>query len=155
MTHAFQMETRTIKIAKSLPALTLAAGLSALGLFATNHGKADNTVAWASLNVASGTSAQSRIAVLKTKKLYRFQQRPWLRIPEGVALHVRAPAGMTAADLHNALSYCAPEDKNQDSPLCVEGATLKVVRSGGTYVVRITSDSRAAAMQIQARASQK
>jgi hypothetical protein len=147
------METRT-KITTALSALGLAAGLSLLGLRAS-QAKADGTVACSSVVGASARSevSQGQIAVLDSRNLYRFQARPWARIPEGVALRVRVPAGMTAADLHNTLSDCARTAKDQSSPLCVQGASVKVSRSGGSYIVSITSDSRSAALEIQRRAA--
>lgn len=138
---------------KNLPALALAVSLSALGLGSVTPALADTSLAFASAGVASAQSDLGQVVVLKSENLYRFQQRPWMRIPEGVALHVKAPAGMSAADLHNALVDCSKSDKQQTSPLCVQGAVIKVVRNGGNYVVRITSDSRPVASQIQQRAA--
>lgn len=148
------METRTKYIARTLPALALAVSLSALGLSAASPAQADGTLACSSLgsvSSAQGAGAQGQLDILKAENLYRFQARPWARIPEGVALHVRAPAGMTAADLHNAVSECARAAKDASSPLCVPGAAINVARNGGNYVVKITSDARADALEIQQR----
>jgi hypothetical protein len=90
--------------------------------------------------------------VARTEPLYRFQDRPYLRIPVGVALWVKAPRGVTAADLHNLLQDCARQQVAATSPLCVKGAKIDVERSGGYYVVRVTSDKRATALEIQHRA---
>lgn len=138
------------------PLWALAACLSALALTPTNQASAETSLACSSMlaGVADETSSTGdRLTVVKSEKLYRWQARPWARIPEGVALHVRAPAGTTAADLHNAAANCLREGADPRSPLCVKGASVRVSRAGGLYVLRITSDSRSAALEIQERAA--
>src|SRR5688500_14399278 len=119
----------------------LAACLSALALAPANHVQAETSLACASMlaGMADGASTGERFTVLKSEKLYRWQARPWARIPEGVALHVRAPTGTTAADLHNAAASCVRQGADPRSPLCVKGASIGVRRAGGLYVLRITS----------------
>jgi hypothetical protein len=137
------------------PLLALAACLSALALAPANQANAETSLACSSMlaGMADGASTGDRLTVVKSEKLYRWQARPWARIPEGVALHVKVPAGTTAADLHNAAANCVREGADPRSPLCVKGATIRVSRAGGMYVIRITSDSRSAALDIQERAA--
>lgn len=82
-----------------------------------------------------------------TEKLYRFQQRPWMRVPTGVSLTLRTPAGVTEADLHRALRCSA----DASSPLAVPGAALRIQRVGDAYEVQVTSKSRDGALEIQRR----
>jgi hypothetical protein len=140
-------------ITTKTPWWALAGCLSVLALAPVNDARAETSLACSSMlaGMADGATAE-RLTVVKSEKLYRFQARPWARIPEGVALHVRAPAGTTAADLHNAAVNCVREGADARSPLCVKGATVRVSRNGGLYVIRITSDSRSAALEIQQRA---
>lgn len=142
-----------MKRTQQTPFWALAGCLAALALAPAVNAKADSGLACSSLaaSVADGSSGTSQLVVVKSEKLYRWQARPWARLPEGAALYVRAPAGTTAADLHNAAAKCARTGDEQ-SPLCVKGATIRVSRAGGIYVLRITSDSRAAALEIQERA---
>jgi len=86
--------------------------------------------------------------VLAAKELYRVQDRPFMHVPTGAKLKLRAPAGVTEADLHRAAT-CSPSDR---SPLAVEGAKLKVIRNGDTYELHVTADTRSAALEIQRRA---
>lgn len=87
------------------------------------------------------------VQVISSDKLYRMQQRPWARVPTGARVLVRAPAGMTAADLHRAASCTGSET----SPFCVDGAKVEVRRIGDMYELRITADQRNAALEIQRR----
>jgi hypothetical protein len=86
--------------------------------------------------------------VVGTQNLYRVQARPWAQIPTGAKLLVRAPAGVTEADLHRALRCGA----SANSPLAVTGAALRVERSGDLYELQITATSRTSAREIQRRA---
>ena len=114
---------------------------------------ADSTIACSALSTSQGREGSAPVLqISKTEPLYRFQERPYLRIPVGVALWVKAPRGMTAADLHNLLEDCARQQTASNSPLCVKGAEIGVERNGGFYVVRVTSDSRPVAQEIQRRA---
>jgi hypothetical protein len=132
-------------------AACLSGFLAVAGAASSAH--ADSTIACSSLSTSQGdTRVVPALQVVKTESLYRFQDRPYLRIPQGVALWVKAPAGLTAADLHNLLQDCARSQPRADSPVCVKDAQLSVDRSGGHYVVRVTSDSRSTALEIQRRA---
>lgn len=91
------------------------------------------------------------IKTLATKKLYRFQQRPYARLPKGAAISIQAPAGVTAADLHHAAICGALFGNDTTSPLTVPGAKLEVKRNGDRYELHITADDRGAARQIQER----
>lgn len=90
--------------------------------------------------------------VIDAQFLYRFQQRPYVRLPEGVRLMVPAPRGVTAADLHRAATCLAAQDAR--SPMSVPGAKVRVARSGSAYVVYVTAQDRKAAREIQRRAAQ-
>jgi hypothetical protein len=85
--------------------------------------------------------------VLRAKNLYRFQERPYVQVPTGAKVLLRAPEGVTGADLHRALR-CNLSDK---SPLAVPGAQLSVLRSGDAYELHVTAPSRSAALEIQRR----
>lgn len=132
----------------------LTALLGATGAVSSAH--ADSTIACSALSPSQGGETVAPVLqIARTEPLYRFQDRPYLRIPVGVALWVKAPRGMTAADLHNLLQDCAQQQVAATSPLCVKGAKIDVDRSGGYYVVRVTSDQRATALEIQRRAQIK
>ncbi|HEX6239285.1 MAG TPA: hypothetical protein VFZ61_00270 [Polyangiales bacterium] len=122
------------------------------GVVSSAH--ADSTIACSALSTSQGgEAAPQALQIARSEPLYRFQDRPYLRIPVGVALWVKAPRGMTAADLHNLLHDCASKQASTTSPLCVKGAKIEVDRSGGFYVVRVTSDQRSTALEIQQRAN--
>lgn len=118
--------------------------------FASSTAQADSRLACAAA-AAQGSAENVSIQVTRSRPLYRFQRRPYLRIPTGVSLHVRAPQGMTAADLYNLLVDCK-RAHDEASPLCVQGAAVSVDRVDGGYVVNITSDVRSNALEIQHRA---
>jgi len=86
--------------------------------------------------------------VVGVDNLSRTQARPWQQIPTGARLFVRAPAGITEADLHRAATCSASEG----SPMSVPGARLEVSRQGGVYVLDVTAPARSAALEIQRRA---
>jgi len=87
--------------------------------------------------------------VVASSNLYRRQDRPYDQIPSGARVLLRAPAHVTAAGLHRALSCRI----GPDSPLAVPGARLDVHRIGELYELRITADKRGAALEIQHRAA--
>jgi hypothetical protein len=92
--------------------------------------------------------ASEGFTVLDAKQLYRVQDRPYMHIPTGAKLLVRAPAGVTEADLHRA-ALCNP---GATSPLSVPGARLMVRRSGDLYELHVTAEKRSAALEIRDRA---
>ncbi|MDB4976857.1 MAG: hypothetical protein JWN48_5198 [Myxococcaceae bacterium] len=93
--------------------------------------------------------ASDGFQVIASSKLYRRQDRPWMEIPTGARILVRAPWGFTVADLHR-VATC---HVGQNSPLAVPGARLSVRRtSGDLYELRITAEQRGAALEIQHRA---
>ncbi|HEY6877204.1 MAG TPA: hypothetical protein VI299_04255 [Polyangiales bacterium] len=103
------------------------------------------------LAALSGDAAHAEgYRVVAARNLYRTQARPWAQIPTGAKLLVRAPEGVTLADLHRAASSGASED--QRSPLAVEGSKIQVIRSGDLYELHITHDVRSKALEIQRRA---
>src|SRR4051794_8381663 len=55
-----------------------------------------------SASLTHSSASTPGFTVVKTTNLYRFQPKPYARLPSGVSIAVRAPAGMTEADLHNA-----------------------------------------------------
>jgi len=143
------------QFSKAFRHLALAAALAAPLVLAAGA-RAESSLACAALATGSADAhTPSTLQIQKVEQLYRFQERPYLRIPEGVALSVRAPRGMTAADLHNLLGDCQREARDDGSVLCVKGAALTVERAGGKYVVRVTSADRAVAAEIQRRAARK
>jgi hypothetical protein len=131
----------------------LALALCLVAPFAAMPAHADGTLACSALATGSARGHQpGALQITKVEQLSHFQARPYLRVPDGVALWVRAPRGMTAADLHNLLSACQKAGRDDGAVLCVKGAQISVDRSGGAYVVRVTSDNRATALEIQRRA---
>jgi hypothetical protein len=139
---------------KSFRHLALAACLAA-PLFAALPAHADSTLACSAMAAGSGSHDAGALQITKVEHLWHFQARPYLRIADGVALSVRAPQGMTAADLHNLLGDCQKQARDDGSVLCVKGAQISVDRNGGSYVVRVTSDNRATALEIQRRAPRR
>ncbi len=134
----------------------LALCLSALALAPAADAKAESSsLPCPSLltSAAQAPDGSPHLAVVRTKELDRWQARPWARLPLGVALWVRPPRGMTMADLYNLAANCKQES-DERSPLCVQGASIRVDRQGGLYVLRITSESRATALEIQRRSRQ-
>lgn len=91
----------------------------------------------------------ANLQVVSASNLYRVQARPWMQVPTGARLFVKAPAGVTEADMHRA-ALCTT---NPESPLAVTGARLAVKRSGDLYVLEVTAPTRGAALEIQRRAS--
>jgi hypothetical protein len=133
----------------------LAACLAA-PLFAVLPARADSTLACSALATGSAEGyGPGALQITKVEQLFHFQARPYVRIPDGVALSVRAPRGMTAADLHNLVGDCQKTARDDGSVLCVKGALISVERSGGSYVVRVTSTDRVTALEIQSRAARK
>src|SRR5688500_1027315 len=65
----------------------------------------------------SNVPASPGLFTLRAKKpLYRFQERPYMRVAAGVKLALRAPEGVTEADLHRA-AVCAASTGDASSPL--------------------------------------
>jgi len=91
------------------------------------------------------------LRVVSSRKLYSSGERRFHGVPTGAAIGVLPKDGMTEADLHRAAS-CYAGKSDATSPLGVEGVKVRVERSGGLYVLHITSKSRAAALEIQRRA---
>jgi hypothetical protein len=89
---------------------------------------------------------------LATRNLYRFQDRPWARLPVGAAIKVRAPQGMSEADVHNAARCGLIFGNDAASPLTVPGAKLVVKHHEGAYELHITAKERGPAREIQQRA---
>jgi hypothetical protein len=126
-------------------------GLSALPL--SLHARADSMAA-CSLLLQSGVSKvpwPHRLEVVTTQKLYRTQQQPHVHVPEGAVIWVRAPEGVTAADLHRRLTECAKQESENASPLSTLGARISVDREQDYYAITVTSDKRTEALEIQRR----
>jgi hypothetical protein len=98
--------------------------------------------------LAADPTSHSSYRVVETAEVHRVEGKQQVRRPHGVRITVRAPQGMTAADLH-AAATCSAE---KDSPLAVPGAELRVTRKGALYELHVTADSPAAAREIQRRA---
>lgn len=141
-------------MARSLPMSAITIALCALSFGATVH--AEGSLPCALLLPRSVEQALSpqRLHVVKTQKLFRTEQRPYALVPEGVAIWVRAPRGTTAADLHRRLSECSKHAGEGGTPICVQGARISVEHENHLYVVRVLSDRRSAAFEIQRRAQE-
>lgn len=126
--------------------------LGAVTIFAVASQTPDTASAsdQAGLTAESGrdTLGTAGLQVLGAKELYRMQERPFMRVPLGAKLLVRAPAGVTEADLHRA----ATSSPHANSPLAVPGAKLSVRRSGDLYELHVTAPVRSAAIEILRRA---
>lgn len=96
------------------------------------------------------TISSAAFTTVAKRNLYRFSRRPYLRLPTGAAIKVTAPAGMTEADVHNAVRS-GVVFQDDVSPMKVPGATLSVKRNGGYYELHFTAHERGAAREIQAR----
>lgn len=140
-----------MKTVQKLTTLAFGLALSVSALGAAESARADNGLSSTGMNTVSSLQGNQQQAVvqLKTQALYRFQDRPWARMPLGVAITVRAPVGVTMADLHNQATDCS---KQQNTPQCVSGANVSVNRNGGVYVIKVTSQDAATAREIQKRA---
>lgn len=140
-----------MKTVQKLNALALGLALSVSAWGSAQTAQADGGLSLTTLNsVAALQGEQQGIVHVKTQPLYRFQDRPWARMPLGVAITVKAPPGTTMADLHNRASQCGKQDSN--AVWCVKGAAIHVSRNGGLYVINVTSQDRVTAAEIQKRA---
>jgi hypothetical protein len=99
--------------------------------------------------LAQDPTHSSAFAVLDSAPLYRYLPKPYVRLPQGVRIRLRPPAGVTLADLHRAAVCGARADS---SPLAVPGGKVRVSRWGGDYQLFITSDDLKTAREIQRRA---
>jgi hypothetical protein len=123
-----------------------------LALAASAHGSTAEAQAAVCMSLspelaADPTSSRS-YQVVDTTELHRFEQKQGFRRAHGVRITVRAPQGMTAADLHAAATCSA----DASSPLTVPGAKLKVTRRGAHYELHVTAEDAASAREIQRRA---
>jgi hypothetical protein len=142
---------RPFPIPQTLFAFGLAA-LSALPFIPS--AKADAKLACNLLlqSAVSQIASPHRLQVVKTRNLFRTEQRPYSLVPEGAAIWVRAPEGTTAADLHRRLTECTRRAGEGGTPICVAGSRISVDRDHGLYVVQVTSKERDSALEIQHRA---
>lgn len=76
--------------------------------------------------------------VLDRRELTHVQARPWHIVTDGAAYLVEAPRGTTAADLHRDVARCSEHPSDR----------VQVERSGGHYVVKLTSSERARALEL-------
>lgn len=137
-------------IPQTLFALGLA-GLSAVPFVSSVQAEATPACSLLLQSSVSELASPHRLQVVKTQNLYRTQQKPYALVPEGTAIWVRAPKGMTAADLHRSLAECARQAEG-GTPVCVKGARISVERDNSLYVVQVKAQSRDAALEIQRRA---
>lgn len=124
-------------------------------LLAGASARADSSLACSAMAAGSAHAHAGHLQITRVEQLSHFQAKPYVAVPDGAALWVRAPRGMTAADLHNMLTECQRSARDDGSVLCIKGSTIQVDRSGGHYVVRVTSSDRATALEIQKRAARK
>jgi hypothetical protein len=128
----------------------LGAGILSVSLMSSTADIAHALNVGGLLAALSGDTANSDgYQVVGARSLYRTQDRPWSQIPTGAKLLVRAPAGVTLADVHRTAASAKPSAR---SPLAVEGAKVDVKRSGDLYELHVTADKRSAALEIQRRA---
>ena len=129
-------------------------GVAAIGLGVAAGGLGSTVEAQAAVcmslspELAVDPTSSNKFQVVSTTDLHRFEQKANFRRAHGVRITVRAPEGMSAADLHAAATCSA----DASSPLTVPGAKLKVTRSGAHYELHVTSDDAASAREIQRRA---
>jgi hypothetical protein len=101
----------------------------------------------------SQVSSPQQLRVVRTQNLFRVQQRPYVVIPEGAAIWLRAPEGITATDLYQRLNACTQSADEAGTPLCVQGARISLELDRGYYLLTVKSDLRTAALEIQRRAA--
>lgn len=142
---------RTNTIRQTLYALGIA-GLSALPLASTALADGKPSCALLLSSSVAGLAHPHQLEVVRTQKLFRTEQKPYVHVPEGAAIWVKAPEGTTAADLHKRLTECVKATDGSGTPVCVTGARISVDRDHGLYVVHVKSDSRSTALEIQRRA---
>ena len=118
----------------------------------TGHAKAqDLACTGTQLELNNASAAAGAITLVETHNLYRFQERPYVRLPLGVKLALSAPAGASEADVHRA-AECAASSADESSPLSVPGSALRVLRNGSRYELHVTAKDQKAAREIQRRA---
>lgn len=128
----------------------LGAGIVAASLMSSSPDIAHALGGAGLLAALSGdTSHAEGYQVVGARNTYRRQDRPWAQIPTGAKLLVRAPAGVTLADVHRMASAAPP---NERSPLAVPGVQVEVVRAGDLYELRVTHAVRSQALEVQRRA---
>jgi hypothetical protein len=128
--------------------LALGASLSIVGLTTSTPDTAAASEERCPSELRADPFSGDGFTVVASKDLYRVQDRPYAHIPTGAKVLVRAPAGVTEADLHHAATHHVSES----SPLAVPGARLSVRRSGELYELHVTAAERGAAREIQRRA---
>jgi hypothetical protein len=128
--------------------LMACAGVVAPGAAHANPGSMCLTLG-AGLNQDPVTSGH--LQVVGVQKLFSKGERWQHGNPTGAAIKVLPTPGMTMADLQRAAT-CHAGKQDAQSPLAVEGVKIHVTREGSAYVLRLTADSRSAALEIQRRA---
>ncbi len=141
------MKTKT-SIALFVGLLMACAGVVAPAAVHANHGTMCLTLG-AGLNQDPVTSGH--LQVLGVQKLFSRGERWQHGVPTGAAIKVLPTPGMTMADLQRAAA-CHAGKQDAQSPLAVEGVKVHVTREGSSYVLRLTADTRSAALEIQRRA---
>lgn len=128
----------------------LGAGILSVSLMSSTADIAHALNVGGLLAALSGDTANAEgYQVVGAQNLYRRQDRPWAMIPTGAKLLVRAPAGVTLADVHRTATSAKTSER---SPTAVEGAQVEVKRAGDLYELHVTADKRSAALEIQRRA---
>jgi hypothetical protein len=139
------------KVLGLLSLLSLGTVAAATAQPSTVHAE-DQACATLAPELAKDPATSDVFTVLDSKNLYRFQERPYVRLPVGVKLKLRAPQGVSEADLHRAAVCTMQRGADAGSPLAVPGSALKVKRQGGHYELHITAADQGAAREIQRRA---
>ena len=143
-------------MARYWPIAVVSLSLFALGAtsmgFATEARAQDPGCGTLSAELSEDPTQSAAFSVVGATNVYRFMQRPYARLAAGVKLALRAPQGVTAADLHRS-AVCSATRGDGQSPLAVPGVKVRVLRNGGNYELHITSDDPARARDIQQRAA--
>jgi hypothetical protein len=111
----------------------------------------DPSCASLSATLSRDPTSSDAFQVVRSEKLYRFQERPYARMPLGVKVLLRAPEGVSEADVHRA-ALCGARSASSESPLSVPETAVRVVRSGAHYELHITSQKPVQAREVQRRA---
>ena len=134
----------------------LALALGSIALFAAPQGVMayGGAVACSALSgeLARDPLTSGMFKVVGGANLYRYQAKPYMRLPTGVRIDVIAPAGVTEADLTRAAMCNCGESPS--SPLGVTGGRVEVRRKGAHFELHVTAEKRSAALEIQHRAEQ-
>jgi hypothetical protein len=111
--------------------------LVAAGCATTTTASRPEVLACGSLPAAHGTGEafDAPLSVVSAQRLYRYEGRARLRVPEGVALHVRAEHGLSTADVHRVVA--CRMDRGPETRIAVRprGAGYQVIVKSRTPAI--------------------